>query len=157
MLPFVLVIDQDFFLQENHDGFIFSHYTDSNKEIICKGGVLLADDKVFKIGRLRLMDDFPIALHTSLVTKSTFPEIEKDGPDMASMFQYYRQRGFVEFGSSTSTLNVVFPTLFERDILQCSSLIPLLQVESLCRDKWSNQVLEHTVIIYRSDCFIYVI
>ncbi|MED3760586.1 UTRA domain-containing protein [Peribacillus frigoritolerans] len=117
----------------------------------------MADDKVFKIGRLRLMDDFPIALHTSLVTKSTFPEIEKDGPDMASMFQYYRQRGFVEFGSSTSTLNVVFPTLFERDILQCSSLIPLLQVESLCRDKWSNQVLEHTVIIYRSDCFIYVI
>lgn len=116
-----------------------------------------SDDKVFKIGRLRLMDDFPIALHTSFVAKSTFPEIEKDGPDITSMFQYYRQRGFVEFGSSRSTLNVIFPTLFERDILQCSSLTPFLQVESLCRDKRSNQVLEHTVIIYRSDCFTYVI
>ncbi|MDQ7863086.1 UTRA domain-containing protein [Peribacillus frigoritolerans] len=71
-----------------------------------------SDDKVFKIGRLRLMDDFPIALHTSFVAKSTFPEIEKDGPDITSMFQYYRQRGFVEFGSSRSTLNVIFPTLF---------------------------------------------
>jgi DNA-binding GntR family transcriptional regulator len=157
VLPFVLVIDQNFFLQENHDSFIFSHYTDCNKEIICKGGSLLAENKVFKIGRLRLIDDFPIALHTSFVTKSTFPEIEKDGPDITSMFQYYRQHGFVEFGSSTSTLNVIFPTLFERDILQCSSLIPLLQVESLCRDKQSNQGLEHTVIIYRSDCYTYVI
>ncbi|USK73823.1 GntR family transcriptional regulator [Peribacillus frigoritolerans] len=116
-----------------------------------------SDVKVFKIGRLMLMDDFPVALHTSFAAKSTIPEIEKDGPEIPSMFQYYRQRGFVEFGSSRSTLNVIFPTLFERDILQCSSLIPILQVESLCRDKRSNQVLEHTVIIYRSDCFIYVI
>jgi GntR family transcriptional regulator len=52
---------------------------------------------------------------------------------------------------------VFFPTLFERDILQCSRLIPLLQVESLCRDKRSDQVLDHTVIIYRRDCFTYVI
>ncbi|WP_330501460.1 UTRA domain-containing protein [Peribacillus frigoritolerans] len=117
----------------------------------------MAENKVFKIGRLRLIDDFLIALHTSFVTKSTFPEIEKDGPDITSMFQFYRQRGFVEFGSSRSTLNAIFPTLFERGILQCSSSIPLLQVESLCRDKRSNQVLEHTVIIYRSDCFTYVI
>ncbi|MBT2716173.1 UTRA domain-containing protein [Bacillus sp. ISL-57] len=117
----------------------------------------MAEKKVFKIVRLRLIDDFPIALHTSFVAKSTFPEIEKDGPDIPTMFQYYRQRGFVEFGSSRSTLNVFFPTLFERDILQCSSLIPLLQVESLCRDKRSNQVLDHTVIIYRRDCFTYVI
>ncbi|MFC9600112.1 GntR family transcriptional regulator [Peribacillus butanolivorans] len=116
-----------------------------------------SDEKVYKIGRLRLIDEFPIALHTSYVAKSTFPEIDKDGPDITSMFLYYRQRGYVEFGSSSSTLNVIFPTLFEREILQCSSLIPLLQVESVCVDKGSNQVLEHTVIVYRSDCFTYVI
>ncbi|MBR8644080.1 UTRA domain-containing protein [[Brevibacterium] frigoritolerans] len=75
----------------------------------------MAENKVFKIGRLRLIDDFLIALHTSFVTKSTFPEIEKDGPDITSMFQYYRQHGFVKFGSSKCTLNVIFP-LFSNGI-----------------------------------------
>jgi hypothetical protein len=36
-------LTRTFFLQENHDSFMFSHYTDSNKEIICKGGFLLAE------------------------------------------------------------------------------------------------------------------
>ncbi|MGE8078894.1 GntR family transcriptional regulator [Peribacillus loiseleuriae] len=116
-----------------------------------------SDEKVFKIGRLRLIDELPIALHTSFVAHSIFPEIEKDGPDITSMFLYYKQRGFVEFGANSSTLNVIFPTPTEREILQCSNLVPLLQVESECVDKNSGQVLEHTVIIYRSDYFTYVI
>lgn len=115
------------------------------------------DEKVFKIGRLRLIDELPIALHTSFVAQTIFPEIEKDGPNISSMFLYYKQRGFLEFGSNSSTLNVIFPTPNEREILQCSNLVPLLQVESECVDKNSGQVLEHTVIIYRSDYFTYVI
>lgn len=114
-------------------------------------------EKVFKIGRLRLMDDRPIALHTSFVAQSIFPEIEVDGPDISSMFQYYKQCGYREFGSDSSRLNVVFPTPNDREILQCSCLVPLLEVESSCVDKGSGQVLELTVIVYRSDYFTYVI
>ncbi|EKN65916.1 GntR family transcriptional regulator [Neobacillus bataviensis LMG 21833] len=133
---------------------IFCEKTDYNKGIFQFLGVDKMD-KVFKIGRLRLVDQTPVALHISFVAQSVFQDIEAEGRDITSMFDYYHKRGFSEFTSASSTLSVKFPSKFEREVLGCSSLVPLLVLESGCLDQVTGTVLECTKIIYRSDRFTY--
>lgn len=115
------------------------------------------DDKVFKVGRLRYIDQQPIALHISYVAKSVFADIDVKGMDIVSMFEYYNSKGYTEFCSKPSILSVSFPTESQRKLLNCTYLIPLLVLESGCTDKKTGTVLEYIKILYRSDCFSYVI
>ncbi|WP_407311204.1 GntR family transcriptional regulator [Desulfosporosinus sp. SB140] len=115
------------------------------------------DDRVFKVGRLRYIDQQPIALHISYVAKSVFNDIDVVGADITSMFNYYNDKGYTEFCSKPSILSVSFPTESQRKLLDCPYLIPLLVLESGCMDKKTSKVLEYIKIFYRSDCFSYVI
>ncbi|MHB8072755.1 GntR family transcriptional regulator [Desulfosporosinus fructosivorans] len=115
------------------------------------------EDKVFKVGRLRYIDRQPIALHISYVAKSVFRDINAVGMDITSMFDYYHSKGYREFFSKPSILSVSFPTKSQRNLLNCTSLIPLLVLESGCSDKKTGTVLEYSRILYRCDCFSYVI
>lgn len=115
------------------------------------------EDRIFKVGRLRYIDQLPIALHISCVAESVFQDIDAVGMDITSMFNYYHSKGYREFLSKPRVLSVSFPTESQRNLLNCTSLIPLLVLESGCTDKKSGIVLEYTRILYRSDCFSYVI
>lgn len=115
------------------------------------------NDKVYKIGRLRLIDNKPIALHISYVAKSLFEDIDSVGKNIESMFEYYKEKGYREFDSTKSMLSISFPTYFEREVFECSNLIPMLIIESNCIDKHTRKTLESTKIIYRSDIFKYQI
>jgi GntR family transcriptional regulator len=110
---------------------------------------------VYRIGRLRILDGDPIALHISYVAHSVFPEIATVGSQISSMFQYYHQCGYTDFDSSKTLLSISFPTATERALLQCHSLVPLLLIETDCMDQKTGQVLECTKILYRGDSFTY--
>ena len=114
-------------------------------------------ERVFKIGRLRIVNQQPIALHISHIPLSIFESIQQDGQQITSMFDYYRKWGYSEFESNSTRLSVTFPTKEERELLQCSSLIPLLFLESNCMDKRTKTILEYTKVFYRSDYFTYII
>lgn len=116
-----------------------------------------ADGEVYKIGRLRIIDKIPIALHISYVSSVTFPGIEVLGKNISSMFEYYRNNGYSEIISEKSILSVSFPTEQERKIFECSSLIPLLVLETNSIDGKTKKVLEFTKILYRCDHFKYII
>jgi len=113
------------------------------------------EEVVYKIGRLRILDGDPIALHISFVSQSLFPEIVKVGPRITSMFQYYHQCGYDHFDSKKSVLSISFPTALEREMLQCQSLVPLLMIETDCLDQETGKVLEFTKVLYRGDAFTY--
>ncbi|WP_257349647.1 GntR family transcriptional regulator [Pseudalkalibacillus decolorationis] len=115
------------------------------------------DEQVYKIRRLRFLGKLPIALHTSYISESLFQDIGELGNTITSMFEYYRSKGYTDVYSEKSILSVIFPTEFEREILQCSSLVPLLLLESRCLDRETGTVLEVSKIRYRSDCFTYII
>lgn len=115
------------------------------------------EDSIFKVGRLRYIDQEPIAVHVSYIAKSVFSDIDAVGMDITSMFNYFNSKGYTVFASKRSTLRVTFPTESQRKLLNCSYLIPLLVLESGCIDKKSGVVLEYQKIFYRSDCFSYVI
>ncbi|WP_367619244.1 GntR family transcriptional regulator [Planococcus shenhongbingii] len=110
---------------------------------------------VYKISRLRLLDDEPIAIHSSYVNEAMFPDIGEDGRQIGSMFAYYRKLGYTEFASRKSLLSITFPSSKEQQLLSCKSLVPLIVVESDCVDAKEGNILEHTKILYRSDKFKY--
>ncbi|WP_461179039.1 GntR family transcriptional regulator [Virgibacillus ainsalahensis] len=112
-------------------------------------------DSVYKIARLRYINDEPIAVHNSYVRAATFPGIVEDGRKIESMFAYYRRLGYINFTSNKTLLSVTFPTFDEQQLLSCNRLEPLLVIESDCMDADSGDVLEHTKIVYRSDKFKY--
>jgi GntR family transcriptional regulator len=114
-------------------------------------------DKVFRIARLRLVDQRPIALHTSYLAERIFVDIATVGKTITSIFDYYKSVGYTDYVSKTTVLSIAFPSKQERELLQCSSLIPLLVLESGCIDQQSGAVLEFTRTLYRSDLFTYVI
>lgn len=115
------------------------------------------NDQACKVGRLRFVDHRPIALHMSYIAKSVFPDIDRIGMEITSMFGYYKSKGFSEFSSTKSILSVSFPTEFERELLECTSLVPLLVLETGTMDKTTGIVLEYTKILYRSDSFSYIV
>ncbi|MBZ9536211.1 UTRA domain-containing protein, partial [Cytobacillus oceanisediminis] len=82
--------------------------------------------------------------------------IEREGQEITSIFQYYQEQGYIDFESMQSQLVVVFPNKQERELLKCPSLVPLIQLESGCVDRKSGKVLEYSRNIYRSDCFTYL-
>lgn len=112
-------------------------------------------DVVYKIGRLRYINEEPIAIHYSFVKETSFPEIATEGSTILSMFEYYRHKGVNQFASNKTTLSVTFPTLQEQKLLSCKCMVPLIIVESDCVDKETSQTLEYTKILYRSDTFKY--
>jgi len=114
-------------------------------------------ERVFKVGRLRFINGQPIALHISYVAESTFLDIAHTGRDITSMFDFYKKHGYSNHRSSQTTLRLTYPSKYERELLACSSLIPLLVLESECADGASGRPLEYSKIMYRGDMFTYVI
>ena len=135
---------------------IFCREIKYNKEI-CDYLETDEEDQIFKVGRLRYIDQQPIALHISYVAKSVFQDIDAVGMNITSMFNYYNCRGYTELCSKPSILSVALPTKSQRKLLTCACLVPLLVLESGCTDKKTGRVLEYIKIFYRSDCFSYVI
>lgn len=115
------------------------------------------DDEVIKISRLHIVEGQPTALHIVYVSKSVFPNIERDGDNIQSMFSYYADQGFTDFSSNKGYVSISFPTSVERLLFECAALVPLLVVESDCLETNQDKVLGYTKIIYRSDLFTYVI
>lgn len=110
-------------------------------------------DRIFKVGRLRFIEQQPIAIHISYVAKSVFNDIDTVGRHITSMFKYYSDKGYHDFCSKPSVLSISFPTKSQRQLLNCTYLIPILVLESGCIDRRSHKVLEYTRILYRSDRF----
>jgi GntR family transcriptional regulator len=161
-IELVLSGDVSFSQKMMEKGYDFQSTTIFCKEIkynkkICDNLETDKEDRVFKVGILRYIDQQPIALHISYVAKSVFNDIEAEGMAITSMFKYYNSKGYTEFRSKPSILSVSFPTKSQRKLLNCTYLIPLLLLESGCIDKKTGTVLEYKKILYRSDCFSYVI
>ncbi|SER25974.1 GntR family transcriptional regulator [Gracilibacillus ureilyticus] len=113
------------------------------------------EDTVYQISRLRYIHGEPIAIHNSYINERQFPDIAKVGPEIVSMYSFYRQLGYHDFTNINSLLSVTFPTLNEQTVLLCKSMEPLIMIESTCTDTETAKVLETTKVLYRSDKFKY--
>lgn len=108
---------------------------------------------VYIIERLRYIDGEPAALHRSYVNAQLFPEIKKERNQLSSIYQFYKTHGIENFESKFTRLSTMFPGKYERLMLHCENLVPIILVESDNWDKDRNIQLEYTEILYRSDRF----
>lgn len=111
------------------------------------------DEKIYKVVRLRIIDNEPAALHISYVSDRLFKNIALDGPSIQSLFAYYREHGFSKFYYKKSQLQTTLPPQKQRALLHCPPLVPIIELESQCYDELSDTLLEVTRIIYRGDRF----
>ncbi|MDR2089437.1 MAG: GntR family transcriptional regulator [Clostridiales Family XIII bacterium] len=109
------------------------------------------DEEVFCIGRLRVLCGNPAVIHFSYLSKSKFPTIDRDGPAILSIFDYYRKLGHRNFSMFLRMLTAAFPTREEQGWLQCGSLVPLLVSDVDDFDADSSELLETSRIVARSD------
>lgn len=112
-----------------------------------------ADEKIFKVARLRTVYDTPCAIHISYIREKHLPDIQKDKDDLHSVFNYFNSKGFVKLKANESIISTAFPTINEQKILKCNELVPLFIYETETFDEEKEIYLEFVRIIYRSDLF----
>lgn len=110
--------------------------------------------KVYRIARLRVINGLPAAIHFSYVSDQIFPEISKEGASIRSMSDYCSSKGFKDLSYSKSVLTIEFPTRQMMDLLDSTSLIPLLVLESRAKNL-EGKTIEIIKTYYRSDLFKY--
>nr|WP_106782392.1 GntR family transcriptional regulator [Lysinibacillus timonensis] len=111
------------------------------------------DTVLYIVERLRYIDGKPAAIHRSYVNAGLFPEIKNEQSILSSIYEFYKRKGIRHFESRFTKLSTIFPGKYERLMLQCEELVPLIMVESDNWDKDRNIQLEYTEILYRSDRF----
>ncbi|NGP45091.1 GntR family transcriptional regulator [Bacillaceae bacterium SIJ1] len=113
------------------------------------------NERVFKIGRLRIVDHVPIALHISYVAEHMFDNIEQQGNNITSMYDFYQSKGYTDLRSKEIRLQMTYANKYEREWFACSGLIPLMVVDSECVDFNSGKTVEYSKVLYRGDYFTY--
>lgn len=110
---------------------------------------------VYKITRLRILADEPAAIHISYLPENLFPQIQRDGPDIRSVFEYIHHWGYRDLAADNMQLTVSTLSKKERTSLHIQGYAPSLVLTSRCIEKSTGTVVEIARTIYRSDKFIF--
>jgi GntR family transcriptional regulator len=159
LIPLDLRGDESFSKKMNqlnldlHTVNVFSYPCEFNAEIWQKLDAQ-KDEVVFLIGRLRIIQKEPTAIHLSYIKETLFPEINAEAPEILSMFSYFESKGLKGFSSGYTHMKVVLPNCSDQEILVCPPLIPLLVIETETKDD-KNRVIQFSTIKYRTDKFMY--
>ena len=114
-------------------------------------------EEIYKIGRLRIVDNEPVAIHISYLSKRKFPDIHKEAQNIYSICDYYNDKGIKYTSIKETVLSITFPEAKERKLLNCRELVPLIKLESEVMEKTGGETIEYSEILYRSDRFKYKI
>lgn len=114
-----------------------------------------ASDAIYKLTRLRYIDNNPIAIHISYISGKDFPDIEIDGSTISSFFHYLRHCGYNNFYNTNSDIVVSTLTPAERELLNVQGYAPCLILNSQCVNRENGHILEIARTIYKSDAFIF--
>ena len=112
-------------------------------------------DILYKLTRLRYVDNNPVAIHLSYVSGKDFPNIEHEGFKITSFFKYLKHCGYTNFYNTKSEIVVATLTPEERKLLHVQGYAPCLILNSQCMNQENGQILEIAKTIYRSDSFVF--
>ena len=112
-------------------------------------------EPVYKITRLRILDDEPAAIHISYLPEKLFPQIASKGSGITSVYAYMHGCGYTELRSENSQLTVSPLGKKERTLLNIKGYAPGLVLTSRCVSRPSGTIVEIARTIYRSDKFIF--
>lgn len=110
---------------------------------------------VYKITRLRLLEQEPIAIHISFLPENLFPNLAADGAGITSIYEYIHAHSFSALESYDTQLMVSALSKKERALLHIQGYAPSLILTSRTVNQPDNTIVEVARTIYRSDHFIF--
>ena len=115
------------------------------------------DEPIYKISRLRILDEEPAAIHISYLPKQLFPEIAEEGPGITSVYDYLHQHGYTDLTTTDTQLTVSAPSKKERNLLDIQGYASCLVLTCKCTCQTTGEIVELARTVYRSDRFIFEI
>jgi len=112
---------------------------------------------VLEASRLRIVDGEPAAVHFSYLDETLFPDARELMRSFASIFDFFRERGYLRLVAGPSFLTACLPRSEEQELLACPPLVPLICLESTTRDAASGKILQATRTLYRGDSVLCLI
>ena len=93
------------------------------------------DDPIYRLRRLRLADDFPVSVETSVMSQKRFPNLfEHEWTPQTSLFDLLRDEYAAQTHYSEQTVRAVPAGRTESQLLQIEFKSPVLLVENLTFD-----------------------
>ncbi len=133
---------------------IFAGYASDKEQKKYRAALGVGDGVfIYKVGRLRVVNHVPCAIHFSFIREDVVPRIDAEKEQLSSVFNYYKENGIVNLKSTDTQIHTAFPTLNEQRFLECQELVPLIVYESQTVDEDTDNIIEQTRILYRSDLF----
>lgn len=111
-------------------------------------------EPVYKVTRLRILEEEPAAIHISYLAEKDFPKIREDGRTITSVYDYFHQNGYCDLKCVHAQLTVSTLSKRERTLLGVQGYAPCLVLTYKCLSLPEERVIEVGRTIYRSDKFI---
>lgn len=109
------------------------------------------DEKVYKLLRVRYLNNVPIAYHISYLNGEIFKNIKREVRCIKEITDYYKLYNIERTENREVKLKVQYAKKEIREILKCTELIPIIKSEHIVCDK--DKRIEFTEIFYRGDIF----
>lgn len=111
---------------------------------------LSVSEEVFKVERLRLADDIPMAIETTCLPAKMFPDLSKYDFEKQSLYQILEKKYGVQMYSAAEDLEAAISNAKISELLGVKKNSPLLIVYRTVFAE-DDQPIEYTKSIYRAD------
>lgn len=122
---------------------------------ISKKLAIEANEKIYKIVRLRLADDKPMMIETTYLPYDRFPGITKADLEKASLYDVFRTTFNAKMTSAKEIFQPVITNIEAAKYLKVAKEIPSLRIERYTYE--NGHIIEYTISIARGDKFEYCI
>ena len=116
-----------------------------------------ADDRVWKVVRLRIIGHETAAIHTSFLPEREFPSLPADAHGIMSMAEYFEKAGYTGCVIKDVQMRVNLLSPKERELLGVQSPTQGLTLSARQFASDGITVLELQRTVYRSDRFIFLL
>lgn len=111
---------------------------------------LAADEEIIKLARLRLADDIPMAIETTCLPATMFPDLTRYNFEKESLYQILENKYATKMYSAAEDLEAAISDATTSELLGVKRKSPLLIVYRTVYTE-DNQPIEYTKSIYRAD------
>jgi GntR family transcriptional regulator len=110
---------------------------------------LAADERVYVLTILRLIDDIPFLLTKVYLPYAKFPDLFQFTKNFQNLTAIYDEYGIIP-NRVKSMIRASFPAVDEAVILNVPCNMPVLKIESLLQSQ-NNELIEYNLSCYRGD------
>lgn len=116
-----------------------------------------AQQPVFCIRRLRVIDHIPSAMHISYIQEERFPDVKQFLTKTPSLYEYFITHDYIDTHCTTRSFTISTLNHEERTLMKASGIVPCMVLTSTNYHRVDESVIEYAKIIYRGDRFIFEI